>query len=334
MSSPGLFKKACHRRTFPSNCPEMTRDRIYLVSFLLGAGLLLYVGRGLLQQSEVVTLGLTFAGTTAAGVLGMTLYRVQHELWASRRELARKEAELSFALQVQQALLPREFPGDGGLEFAAACLPARGISGDYYDVLRLADGRLVFTLADVSGKGISAAILMSNVHAVLRILSAAGHSPDEVCAQLNRHFHQMAVESRFVTLFYGEWSSREGRLSYINAGHNPPFLVAAGRRERLEAGGPPLGIFPDTQFQVSTRTLEPGDLLVLYSDGITEAGIDRGEPFGEERLESLAASQCHRELAEIQRQILTLARQWSGAELDDDMTLLLVRARKPAKEAT
>src|SRR5690242_2217655 len=108
------------------------RDKIYLIGFLLGAGLLLYVGRDLLQQSAILTLLLTFSGVTAAGVLGMALYRVQHDLLASRRELARREAELNFALEVQQALFPRQFPADGGLEFSAICVPARGISGDYY----------------------------------------------------------------------------------------------------------------------------------------------------------------------------------------------------------
>lgn len=310
------------------------RDRIYLVGFLVGAGILLYLGRGLLQKSEIMTWGLTFGGTTAVAVLAVALYRVQHELRASRRELARQEAELSFALQVQQALFPRQFPEGEGLEFAAVCVPARGISGDYYDVLRLPDGRLVFTIADVSGKGISAAILMSNVQAVLRVLTASSHSPSEVCSKLNRHFYQVAADSRFATLFYGEWNPADRRLSFINAGHNPPLLMGAGRRERLEAGGPPLGIFPDTDFQVGSLGLEPGDLLVLYSDGITEAGSDRGEPFGEARLEALLAGHRKQGLAEIQQEVLAAARAWSRGEAEDDMTLLLVRAQEGGKEAT
>jgi sigma-B regulation protein RsbU (phosphoserine phosphatase) len=310
------------------------RDRIYLVGFLLGAGILLYLGRGLLRKSEIVTWGLTFGGTTAVAVLAVTLYRVQHELGASRRELARREAELSFALQVQQALLPRQFPEGEGLEFAAVCVPARGISGDYYDVLRLPDGRLVFTIADVSGKGISAAILMSNVHAVLRVLTASSYSPREVCSKLNRHFYQVAADSRFATLFYGEWNPADRRLSFINAGHNAPLLIGAGRRQRLEAGGPPLGIFPDTDYQVGSLGLEPGDLLVLYSDGITEAGIDRGEAFGESRLEALVVGQREKSLGEIQHQVLAAARAWSRGETEDDMTLLLVRAGEVRREAT
>src|SRR5438477_280035 len=114
------------------------RDKIYLSTFLFGAGLLLYIGRGLLEKSAVVTWALTFSGTTAAAVLGMAFYRVQFELRASRHELARKQAELNFALEVQRALFPRRFPSiTNRLEFAAVCVPARGISGDYYDVVQL-----------------------------------------------------------------------------------------------------------------------------------------------------------------------------------------------------
>ena len=120
------------------------RNKLYLVGFLIVAGILLYAGRNLLQGSAIVTFILTFGGTTAAGVLGMALYRVQLELRASRHELARKQAELSFAREVQEALFPRQFPADGGLEFAGICVPASGISGDYYDVLEVEGGRLVF----------------------------------------------------------------------------------------------------------------------------------------------------------------------------------------------
>ena len=165
------------------------RDKLYLVGFLFGAGLLLFLGRDLLQSSIIVTYGLTFGGTTVGAVLLAALYRLRMELRASQNELARKQAELSFALEVQRALFPRTLPGSGGLEFAAVCIPARGISGDYYDVMELPDGRLVFAIADISGKGISAAILMANLQAVMRTLAHTGKSPKEVCSSLNRHLH-------------------------------------------------------------------------------------------------------------------------------------------------
>jgi sigma-B regulation protein RsbU (phosphoserine phosphatase) len=309
------------------------RDRIYLVGFLLGAGLLLYLGRDLLEKSTLVTWSLTFAGTTAAGVLGLTLYRVQLELRASRHELARKEAELNFALEVQQALFPRRFPTDAGLEFAGLCVPARGISGDYYDVLRLPDGRLVFTIADISGKGISAAILMSNLHAVARTLAGAGSSPEEVCSRLNRHLYEVTSGERFATFFYAEWQRADRSLRYVNAGHNAPLLLTSLGGSRLDAGAPPLGIFPDTEFKEKRVSLQPGDLLVLYSDGVTEARNEREIEFGESRLEALAAARREAPLADIQQQVLKAVRHWAGEEVEDDMTLLVVRASGPGQEA-
>lgn len=323
---------ACQVRPFSLKLLSAVRDKIYLFSFLLLAGLVLYLGRGLLTRSAIVTWGLTFAGTTAAAVLGMALYRVQLELRVSRHELARKEAELNFALEVQRALFPRQLPSEGGLEFAAVCVPASGISGDYYDVLQLSDGRLVFAIGDISGKGISAAILMSNLHAVLRTLAEAGHSPGAVCSQLNRHLCQVTDATRFATFFYAEWNRAEHRLSYINAGHNVPILLNSSRGPRLEHGGPPLGLFLDSEFQVGQIVLQPGDIIVLYSDGITEAGARQGNEFGESRLESIVAAHRDRPLAEIQQQVLVAVRGWLGKEPDDDMTLLLVRATELGQE--
>jgi sigma-B regulation protein RsbU (phosphoserine phosphatase) len=308
------------------------RDRIYLVVFLAGAGLLLYLGRGLIATSAYATFGLTFAGTTAAAILGMVLYRVQLELRASRHELARKEAELNFALQVQQALFPKEFPADGGLEFSAACVPAAGIGGDYYDVLQRPGGCLAFAVADISGKGISAAILMSNVHAVLRTLYDAGHPAGELCSQLNRHLHRVTDGTKFATAFYAEWSERDRSLTYVNAGHPAPVLLGSCSGELLHRGGPPLGIFPSSEFQTGRLVLQPGDMMVLYSDGITDAGENSGRQFGRARLEAAVKRYGARPLDEIRQHILKAVRDWSGDELNDDMTLLLVRAN-PQKEA-
>ncbi len=308
------------------------RDKLYLIGFLVGTGLLLYVGRGLLLESDLVTWGLTFAGTTAVGVLGMSLYRVQLELRASRHELARKQAELNFAHEVQQALFPRQFPANSGLEFAGICLPASGISGDYFDVIELPGGRVAFAIADISGKGISAAILMSNLHAVLRTLASAGHTPGALSHELNRHLHQVTEGLRFATFFYGEWNSADRTVRYVNAGHNAPFLLGANGTRRLAAGSPPIGIFSNTKFSESSVSLQSGDLLILFSDGVTEAGQRKDNEFGESRLEAVVVGAREKPLAEIQQRILATLRGWAGDELEDDVTLLLVRATKAAEE--
>jgi len=301
------------------------RERLYLSTFLVGAGVLLFVGRHLLERSAVITWGLTFGGTTAAAVLGMALYRVQFELRVSRHELARKEAELNFALEVQQALFPRHFPAQSGLEFAAVCVPARGISGDYYDVLRLDDRRVVFAIADISGKGISAAILMSSLQSACRTLAESQLSPAEVCSRLNGYLHRITDNARFATFFYGEWSPPERQLRYVNAGHPRPIVSGCVGSQQLLEAGPPLGLFPDWKYRVDEVTLQPGDLLALYSDGITEAGVQGENELGEVRLAALITAVRQKSLAEIQQEILALARTWSGGKQEDDMTLLLVR---------
>jgi phosphoserine phosphatase RsbU/P len=308
------------------------RDKIYLVSLLLGAGFLLFLGRNMLPTSALITWGLTFGGTTTVAVLLVILYRIRLELQASRHELARKEAELNVALTVQKALFPRRLPSGKGLEFSAVCIPARGVSGDYYDILELADGRLIFAIADISGKGISAAILMANLQALLRALAATSKSPRDVCSGLNHHLYQVTNDATFATLFYAEWYPAERRLRYVNAGHNPPILLGS-HQSTLTQGGIPLGIFASYDFEMGEVSLKSRDILILYSDGITEAGEIDGEEFGEERLEAAVAASRHKTVAEIKSGVLEAVRNWSGKEPEDDMTLVIVRATETAASA-
>ncbi|HXG63689.1 MAG TPA: PP2C family protein-serine/threonine phosphatase [Blastocatellia bacterium] len=309
--------------------PTEVRDRLYLIGFLLVAGLLLFLGRNLVQGSALVTWGITFGSTAGVAVLLASLYRLRIELRASRHELARKDAELHFAHEVQRALFPRRLPNDGGLEFAAVCIPARGISGDYYDVLQLPDGRLIFAIADISGKGISAAILMANMQAVLRTLVQNDASPREVCSRLNYHLYQVTDASKFATFFYAEWNPADRRLRYINAGHHPPILLGSNRGRKLVEGSFPLGMFPESSLEMGEIRLQPGDLLALYSDGITEATSRDGEEFGEQRLEAVIEAHAKKPLDEIQRRVLETVQQWSGSEQEDDCTLLIIRAAEP-----
>jgi len=302
------------------------RDTLYLVGILLLAGLLLFFGRDLLQGSVLVTWGLTFGGTTAVVVLVAALYRVRIELRRSRRQLARREAELTFAREVQRALFPKHLPSGDGLEFSAVCIPARGISGDYYDVMQLPDGRVVLAVADISGKGVPAAILMANLQAVLRMIVESGRSPGEVVSKLSQHLHQVTDASKFATFFYAEWNKADRLLRYVNAGHHSPIVIGSCRGQRLERGGLPLGVFPDLEFQTGEVELAAGDIIVVYSDGITEAVARSGDEFGEQRLEKIVESLAHEPLAEIQRRVLEAVRNWTNREPQDDMTLLLVRA--------
>jgi sigma-B regulation protein RsbU (phosphoserine phosphatase) len=192
--------------------------------------------------------------------------------------------------------------------------------------MQFADGRLVFAIADISGKGISAAILMANVQALLRTLAETGSSPSDVCKRLNYHLHQVTDASKFATFFYGEWDHPNRILRYVNAGHNAPIVVGSLNGRKLYEGGPPLGMFLDSEFQTGEVTLQPKDLLVLYSDGITEARSSADEEFGERRLQALIEKHSDEVLADVQARVLEAVRNWAGDEPEDDMTLLMVRA--------
>jgi sigma-B regulation protein RsbU (phosphoserine phosphatase) len=313
---------------------QRLRDRIYLVAFLLLAATLLYLGADQLRQPVLLPWVITFSVTTVVAILALSLYRFKVQLDASRNELMRSDAELDFARKVQEALFPRKLPPRGGLEFTAVCIPARGISGDYYDIHELDDGRLMIVIADISGKGISAAILMANLQALVRVIAHSDLTPSEVCSRLNYHLSEVTDFSRFATLFYAEWHPSERLLRYVNAGHNPPFLVNDNKCLRLETGGIPLGIFQESDYETGEATLMPGDLLVLYSDGITEAGQSSGKEFGEERLRTLVQAGRDRPLPELQSLILDEVRRWTETEPDDDITLLMARVRPGPQKAT
>jgi phosphoserine phosphatase RsbU/P len=313
---------------------QRLRDRIYLVAFLLLAATLLYLGADQLRQPVLLPWVITFSVTTVVAILALSLYRFKVQLDASRNELMRADAELDFARKVQEALFPRKLPPRGGLEFTAVCIPARGISGDYYDIHELDDGRLMIVIADISGKGISAAILMANLQALVRVIAHSDLTPSMVCSRLNYHLSEVTDFSRFATLFYAEWLPSERLLRYVNAGHNPPLLVNDNRCLRLETGGIPLGIFQESDYETGEATLTPGDLLVLYSDGITEAGQSTGKEFGEERLRTLVQAGRDRPLPELQSVILDEVRRWTETEPDDDITLLMARVRPGPQRAT
>lgn len=239
------------------------------------------------------------------------------------------ERELAAAARIQQRLLPRRLPEVSGYELAGHNTPCRGVGGDLFDFLLRDDSRLVMALGDVSGKGMGAALLMATTQAALRAYLSTEASVEQAVSRLNRHICSSAGEEQFVTLFCAEVELRSGRLRYVSAGHNPSLLQrSSGELERLPSGGMVLGILPELEYGSAETKLEPGDLLVAYSDGITECHDPSGELFEEERLERVVAGQRRKAAEEVQREILAACDSFVGsAEQFDDMTLALLRRR-------
>jgi len=253
---------------------------------------------------------------------------------ATEEKLAREEAthhfqeqerEIAEARAIQGRLFPREIPQVAGYEIATSWQSARMVSGDYFDVLALGEDTLGLCIADVAGKGIPAALLMSNLQAAVRGLSSPSLTPDLLCNSLNSIVWKNTHPDRFITLFYAQLDGSARRLRYANAGHNAPIVVhAAGSHERLQEGGGVLGIFEEQSFGLGTVDLAPGDRLVLFTDGVTEASNREGEEFGEQRLLSLLGEHRALPASAIKEKIAAAISEFSGGHLTDDATLLVL----------
>jgi sigma-B regulation protein RsbU (phosphoserine phosphatase) len=252
---------------------------------------------------------------------------LQQTITLDRAARTSEAAELQQAREIQQNLLPKKVPQIPGFEISGAWEPAKVVGGDYYDVIRLSDTKLALCIADVSGKGISAALLMANVQAAVRAFATGLATPSEVCSRLNSVLCTNTATDKFVTLFYGVLDAKTGILRFTNAGHLQPVIVnEEGSVARLVNEGALLGIFPDWQYEVSTVQLASGDLMVLFTDGITEAETESGEEFGEERLIASMAKLRHGGPQEVQAQLLAQVRAFSNRGLADDATLIVVSA--------
>lgn len=253
--------------------------------------------------------------------------RLQAELNA-RQERWRQDMEI--ARQVQINLFPRETREVGNLEYAGRCVQAGEVGGDYYDFPDVGPERLAAAIADVSGKGIPAALLMANLQATLRsqCLLGASHLPGLLRA-VNRLFQESTEPHHFATLFFCCYQPATRALRYVNCGHNPPLLLqASGAVRRLEATASVLGLLPFWECADAEATLAPGDLLVMYSDGVTEAGRDGGEEFGEARLVEAMRRARGLPVQEIPDGILCAVREWlGGAPQEDDLTVVALRGR-------
>jgi sigma-B regulation protein RsbU (phosphoserine phosphatase) len=250
------------------------------------------------------------------------------ELIEEQRRRQRLENELSIAREVQEQLFPRSLPSVPGLELAAICRPARTVSGDYYDFISLSPSRLAIALADISGKGISAALLMASLQAALRSQAQiAGHSgPAELVGRLNAGMFKNTSDDRYATFFYGVYDALEKTLTYTNAGHLAPFFITDGRVERLEEGGTVVGLFEEYEYEQKTLKVEPGSVLVAFSDGLTEPENAFGEEYGMARLQEEILRQRQIPAQKMAEDLIAVSTQWSGsAEQADDITVVIAR---------
>ena len=257
------------------------------------------------------------------------------------KEKERLQAELALALEVQEQLYPKTAPIFKTIRVTGMCQPARMVSGDYYDYQRLSANRLAFAIGDVAGKGISAALLMAGIQSAMRMelraslelaspsyATANGFrlSTARLVSELNQQLHATTSAEKFATFCIALYDDETGMLTYTNAGHLPPILIHNGSSTLLDINGTVVGAFPGSKYDESKVELHAGDLLVCYTDGITEPENEYGEMFGEGRLIELVSKNADRDDHRVIEAVMDAVRQWTGApELSDDMTVLLAR---------
>lgn len=242
-----------------------------------------------------------------------------------RERRRREQIELEDARDIERRLLPTDIPQIPGYEIAGSWQPASNVGGDYFDVLSLGEERVGLCIADVVGKGVPAALLMSNLQAAVKAAGPDNLQPSQLAARLNQAVSQHLAHGKFITFFYGLLDGPGRRLTYTDAGHNPPILMRAdGSHLRLEPGGAALGLFESWNFEQGQVDLKGGDRLVLFTDGVTEALNSDGEEYGETRLLALMRENRALGALDLQARILQAVNQFSGGALQDDATLIVV----------
>jgi serine phosphatase RsbU (regulator of sigma subunit) len=255
----------------------------------------------------------------------------QRHAAARKLEAERRAAhEREIAKQVQSRLFPQRFPPLRTLDYAGACVQTLQVGGDYYDFLDLGQERLGLVIGDIAGKGMAAALLMANLQANLRSQCAiAVEQPEELLQSVNRLFYENTADTAaYATLFYSEFDDRTSRLRYSNCGHLPALVLRTGGDvERLESTAPVLGLFPNLQCPTAERQLNAGDVLAIYTDGITESFNDRDEEFGEERLIDALRKHGDRNPEDVVAAIFDEVRRFSPREQRDDVTLIVAKCK-------
>jgi sigma-B regulation protein RsbU (phosphoserine phosphatase) len=304
-----------------------TVDKLYVATERVKAGDFSH-RVGLQPQDQLSALGEAFDG------MASSVQRLVRE----SLEKTRLEGELEIAREVQSQLFPQSVPEVPGLQLFGVCKPARTVSGDYYDFLRLGEDRTGLVVGDISGKGISAALLMASIQSALHAQFYDGHAPGiiseealkssaGVVGRLNRQLYASTPTEKYATFFYAIYDAATRKLTFTNAGHPPPFYFHRGKIERLETGGTVVGLFGPATYEQAVIQLEPGDMLVAFTDGMTEPENSFGEEFGEDRLLEavVRAAACAPE--ELVKEIYRTVNDWTGSpELQDDMTVVVARA--------
>jgi sigma-B regulation protein RsbU (phosphoserine phosphatase) len=245
----------------------------------------------------------------------------------ARKQQRRDERDLAEAHDIQQGMLPRTLPDLPGFELAAAYRPASALAGDYYDVLLLDEVRALVCIGDVAGKGMPAALVMSNLQAAVKAYAGEQVTPAELCRNVNRILCTNCEPGRYVTFFCGVLDTALGTFTYVNAGHNPPLVARPnGSVLRLADGGPVLGEFQDWSAAQGQINLAPGDRLAFYTDGITEATDAAGDEYGEARLAEDLARHRGSSAGELHARLLAEAVRFADGTFTDDATLLVIAA--------
>jgi serine phosphatase RsbU (regulator of sigma subunit) len=260
----------------------------------------------------------TLATEAAVAIENARLYR-------ETMEKARMEQEMRIAAEIQQALLPKAGRTGAYFRAAAASLPCRSIGGDFYDYVDLLDGSFGFALGDVAGKGPPAALLSAMMQGIFAAQAAGSDPPSQTISRVNLALYRRGIESRFVTLMYGALQP-DGHLTYCNAGHNPPLIIGPNGFRRLECGGPIVGLFESASYEEETVQLTPGDWLVVFSDGVSEALSVTGEEYGEGRILSLVKANETVDPQKLLDLLFSNVREFArGAPQNDDITVMVLR---------
>jgi len=284
---------------------------------------------GRLGTVVITIVGIIYhAYTESRGTLERRNVELQRTVEMEQTHSQEHGQELAKAREIQEGLLPKKIPQVRGLEVAGAWQPARVVGGDYYDVLKFSERKIGICIGDVVGKGISAALLMANLQASFRAFASESMSPSTLCEKLNEVFSNNLARDKFVTFCYCTIDAANRRLTYASAGHCPLLVLhGSGAGGTLKEGGTPLGTVPDRKYADTEVQLEPGDRLVLYTDGLTEAMDSAEQEFGEPRLLELGSRNTALSAAELLKTIMSEVSSFSGGSFQDDFTLVVVAVK-------